>query len=285
MGVQERVGCRFLMPLTFKSNSKTTNDFDKKLLSQSLVGAKDIDDLFRKEKLITDLKLTKLRQTPIKGNYDYEHLKAIHKELFKDIYVWAGVDRYDIGYRNVFRKGNTEFTHGERLPKIANGLFDALKDENYFKELNREALVKSLASFLNGINILHPFREGNGRTQRLFIEELVKNSGHILNLSNVNQNIMIQASIQGAKGNIKGFEIIIKERLILNVKNTYKGEKMIQPKPFKFVCPKCGYSKTVRPESDVLNSTDFINICPKCGEKMEKTSLNTIENFIGKLFR
>jgi len=201
------------MPSFFKSKSNTTSDFDRELLSQSLVGAKDMDDLLKKEKLITDLKLTKLRQNPIKGNYDYEHLKAIHEELFKDVYVWAGMDRYSIGYREVFRKGNTEFTHGNRLPEIATGLFDALKDENYFKELNKEAMIKSLASFLNGINILHPFREGNGRTQRLFIEELAKNAGFQLNLSNVSQSIMIQASIQGAKGNTKGYEIILKEHL------------------------------------------------------------------------
>lgn len=201
------------MPSFFRSKVKNLSDFDRELLSQSLVGAQDIDDLLKKEKLITDLKLTELRQSPIKGNYDYEHLKGIHKELFKDIYVWAGMDRYSIGYRDVFRKGNTEFTHGDRLPEVAAGLFDALKNENYFKELNKEAITKSLASFLNGINILHPFREGNGRTQRLFIEELAKNAGYELNLSNVSQSIMIQASIQGAKGNIKGYEIILKEHL------------------------------------------------------------------------
>lgn len=201
------------MPSFPRTKAKNLSDFDRELLSQSLVGAQNIDDLFKKEKLITDLKLTTLRQSPIKGNYDYEHLKAIHKELFKDIYVWAGQDRYDIDYRGIFRKGNTEFTHGERLPEIADNLFNALKDENYFKDLKKEDMIKSLASFLNGINILHPFREGNGRTQRLFIEELAKNGGYELNLSNVNQSIMIQASIQGVKGNTKGYEIIIKEHL------------------------------------------------------------------------
>ena len=59
---------------------------------------------------------------------------------------------------------------------------------------------------------------------------------------------------------------------------------MIQPKPFKFVCPKCGYSKTVRPKSDALNPMDIMNICPKCNTPMEKTSLSTTENLIGKLF-
>jgi len=56
---------------------------------------------------------------------------------------------------------------------------------------------------------------------------------------------------------------------------------MIQPKPFKFVCLKCGYSRVVKPKSDVLNPIDMINICPKCGAKMERKALNIID----KLFR
>lgn len=190
------------------------NDFDKELLSSNLVGAKNTDDLFNIERDITEMKHQLLRKTPIKGNFDYKHLKAIHKELFKDIYVWAGMDRYSIGYRDVFCKGSSEFTHGNILPEVAEGLFKALEKENYFKGLDREASIKSLASFLNGLNILHPFREGNGRAQRLFIEELAKNAGYSLNLSSVSQYTMIQASIQGVKNkNIKGFEMILDEHL------------------------------------------------------------------------
>jgi hypothetical protein len=75
-------------------------------------------------------------------------------------------------------------------------------------------IVDSYDSLCNDTNNqchpMHPFREGNGRTQRLFIEELAKNAGYELNLSNVSQSVMIQASIQGVKGNIKGYENIIK---------------------------------------------------------------------------
>lgn len=59
------------------------NDFDKELLSSNLVGAESIADLFKIERDITEMKHQLLRKTPIKGNFDYEHLKAIHKELFK----------------------------------------------------------------------------------------------------------------------------------------------------------------------------------------------------------
>lgn len=47
----------------------------------------------------------------------------------------------------------------------------------------------------------------------------------------------------------------------------------IPAKPFKYVCPKCGYTKIVKPKSDVLSPTDLISTCPKCGTQMEKKEL------------
>lgn len=200
----------------FKSlfESESLNDFDKELLSSNLLGAKSLDELHELETNITADKILQLKLTPISGYFDYAHFKLLHKELFKDIYVWAGQDRYDIGYRGVFRKGDTEFTHGEKLPEVAKGLFDALKVENYFKDLEKEQFIKSTASFLNGLNILHPFREGNGRTQRLFMELLTQNAGHELDLSMVGKSVTIQASILGAKGQLVGFEKIIEQGII-----------------------------------------------------------------------
>lgn len=52
---------------------------------------------------------------------------------------------------------------------------------------------------------------------------------------------------------------------------------MIAPQPFKFKCPQCGYSKVVKPKSDVINPMDLMNICPKCKSKMERVDLNIIE--------
>jgi DNA polymerase III alpha subunit (gram-positive type) len=53
---------------------------------------------------------------------------------------------------------------------------------------------------------------------------------------------------------------------------------MIQPQPFKYVCPKCGYSKIVKPKSDVINPMDMISVCPKCQTKMEKKAMNIFDN-------
>jgi len=52
---------------------------------------------------------------------------------------------------------------------------------------------------------------------------------------------------------------------------------MIAPQPFKYKCPKCGYSKIIKPKSDVINPIELNNICPKCQTQMDKKELNVIE--------
>jgi len=57
---------------------------------------------------------------------------------------------------------------------------------------------------------------------------------------------------------------------------------MIAPKPFKFKCKQCGYSKIIKPKSDALNPLDFIRTCPKCNNQMERTELNVLEKIFWK---
>ena len=54
----------------------------------------------------------------------------------------------------------------------------------------------------------------------------------------------------------------------------------VQPKPYKLVCPKCGFSKVVAPKSDALSPKDLISmspVCPKCKEQMERKDLNKLD--------
>ena len=99
-------------------------------------------------------------------------------------------------------KGTTLFTAYDKLPTVSKALFDALAEENYFKGQTKEAFAKSAAIFMNGLNIMHPFREGNGRVQRLFMEYLAKEAGYELSFRSVTEQEMLKASINGAKGNI-----------------------------------------------------------------------------------
>lgn len=146
------------------------------------------DDLSVAEREITSIKLAYAKQNRIKGNFDLKHMQKIHKFLFEDIYSWAGKLRYV----NI-SKGN-QFCLAQNLERYAEDVFLKLKAENYL--VNSENVPERLAYYLSEINVLHPFREGNGRTQRLFIEYLALNAGYRVDFSDVTPEEMIIASAE-----------------------------------------------------------------------------------------
>ena len=83
--------------LKFLDDGIPENDFDRQLLDSNLLGAINLVELNEREREIALTKQLELEINPIKGNFDYQHLKDIHKKLFEDVYTFAGLDRADIG--------------------------------------------------------------------------------------------------------------------------------------------------------------------------------------------
>ena len=128
---------------------------------------KDHDQLAKLDAEMSFEKLYELYENPIKGKFDKEHLKSIHKYIFKDLYNWAGE------YRTVFMQKSTSlFSQVETID---------LELENDLKMLNEKVLqiktIYELADFLAEYYIciqhIHPFREGNSRTIREFFRQFV----------------------------------------------------------------------------------------------------------------
>ena len=88
-----------------------------------------------------------------------------------------------------------------------------MKNEAYLSLLNENDLAARLAYYLGELNAIHPFREGNGRTQRIFIMELALKNGYILDLSHVEKKEMIRASVQSFALNYGPMKDIIKKSL------------------------------------------------------------------------
>ncbi|PSM51302.1 hypothetical protein CBLAS_1048 [Campylobacter blaseri] len=70
-------------------NEIPENNFDRQLLNSNLIGAKNLMDLNKRERILSSIQIEKLSKNFIKGNFDYQHLKNIHKYIFQDIYDWA----------------------------------------------------------------------------------------------------------------------------------------------------------------------------------------------------
>lgn len=110
------------------------------------------------EREITIIKAAVLADT-ITGGFDLVHLKSIHKFLFEDIYEWAGQLRtVDIAKGNIFCL----------VPFIEmqfSELYRKLKKDHFLKgETDSGYVAEKIAYYLSEINVIHPFREGNGRT-------------------------------------------------------------------------------------------------------------------------
>ena len=129
-------------------------------------------------------------QNPIEGKLDFNYLKNIHKFIFGDIYEWAGTRRTV----NI-AKGNS-FCRCEFIEEQMESIMRKLEKENYLENLNIEMLAERLAYYIGEINAIHPFREGNGRTQRMFIECLALKNGFSLDFAKISNEEMLEASVQ-----------------------------------------------------------------------------------------
>ncbi|EMU4429953.1 Fic family protein [Neisseria gonorrhoeae] len=128
---------------------------------------------------------------PITGNFDLAHLQTIHRELFGNVYDWAGkIRRVDIS------KGNTRFANFAFIENESRKLLEKLKNENYLRVLDKDKFAERAAYYLDELNVLHPFHEGNGRTLRLFMTQLAIKNGFQIHWQNISAEQMIQACIQ-----------------------------------------------------------------------------------------
>ena len=147
------------------------------------------------ESRIVAMKTAELNAHPVKAPFDFAHYKGIHRFLFEDIYEWAG----QIRTINMSKKG-TRFTEASKIEEVAAGIFERLKRMNDFVGLPHDAFVGEIVDFYCATNMLHPFREGNGRTQRVFLRQLIQNAGYELSLSELDPDELMIATIHAANG-------------------------------------------------------------------------------------
>lgn len=183
---------------------------------------KDHDRLIEIENGITAFKLSKLylNDIPYKQTFDIYHYLSIHEYLFGDLYPFAGTIRDENIYKSnePYKSGKTPFCE---IPFIVRNLKYTLEEmkQNVVKIKDKETLGAYLGKYYLDLNIIHPFREGNGRTLREFLREYVIVINKILktnyyldyNLSKKTKNQLLKASIlDDEELAIKVFSKIIK---------------------------------------------------------------------------
>ena len=142
------------------------------------------------EEEITLIKQMELLKNPIKGNFTKAHFMNIHKFIFEDIYSFAGKIR-----REQISKADTLFYPPNLIDRELDKVFAKIKEKNMLKETDKEKAFDNLAYVMAELNIIHPFREGNGRSIREFIRLMAKRMGCDLNWGNVDKEELLEASI------------------------------------------------------------------------------------------
>ena len=163
-----------------------------------LINKFDIRDektLAKVEAEITFARIAVLENEPINGLFDTAHYKAIHKFLFEDLYDWAGRFR-EI---DISKKG-TLFADHDKLDTLCDKLFSRIRKLDHFKGMPYDRFIDEIVDVYCSLNHIHPFREGNGRTQRVFLTQLIRNCGYSINFSDIDADLLMIATIHSSQG-------------------------------------------------------------------------------------
>jgi cell filamentation protein len=160
-------------------------------------GLETAEELAAAEREITHAALILLRESPVRPTYDLPHLRTIHRRIFGDIYEWAGQ------IRTVTIAKGSPFCLPRYIESSSASIARALGNENFLRGLEGGAFIDRLAFYLGEVNAVHPFREGNGRTQRAFFEQLSRDAGFNLDWQHLDTIRNIEASAAIMRGDVE----------------------------------------------------------------------------------
>lgn len=153
---------------------------------------------------ITALRAATIELGPLKRGLP--HLCGIHRQLYQDIFDWAGhlreVDIY---------QGDTRFCHFAYIEKEGNALMQDLEEESWLVGLPADRFIDRLAHYYCEINVLHPFRIGSGLAQRIFFEQLAIHAGYTLRWEGIQAEEWNQANQSGAMGSLSALRAIFRK--------------------------------------------------------------------------
>lgn len=171
------------------------------------LGIRDQAELDAAEAPLVLLAAVELAEAPLpepRSGPGFGYLLRIHEALFRDVYDWAGT------VRNVdISKGSTRFANFRHIESEGTKLTDALAAEGWLEHRTPKDFARRMAYYMGELNVLPPFREGNGRALREYVRHLAERAGHSLSWEGVSGDEMVTASIEAYRGNYDPLEALI----------------------------------------------------------------------------
>ena len=171
-------------------------------------GIKDDAKLDMVERDITSALIAKAYIEISFEGVDFDFYKNLHCYVFSDIYEWAGkVRSVDIS------KKGTRFCPSVRIETSGRAIFEYLSQMSYLAKLTDEDFIAEFTELYCRLNYLHPFREGNGRIQRLFLSMLLKNMGKGIDFSKIDADLLMIATIKAVSGDVFTIQDIFRQSI------------------------------------------------------------------------
>lgn len=150
------------------------------------VGIHDAATAHALETEVAYLRLVDLSARPVPGDFDLPHLQAMHRAIYGDLWDWAGQLRtVDTGTTN------TGLAHcrPEFIVDQARVVFGAIARDDFLRGMDHDTIADRLAYHWGETTALHPFRDGNTRTQRLFFHQLTTEAGWSIDWTEINEQM------------------------------------------------------------------------------------------------
>lgn len=180
------------------------------LCLKNRLGIRNADELAVAEARIVSIRDVELATGILPGEYNLQHFREFHWNLFRDIYDWAG------NTRTVnMSKSRTTFARWQFVDKTMSDILSGLENDGWLHGRSRQSFIERLAYYYGEINACHPFREGNGRTQRAFLRQLSAAAGWCLDWSALSRDDNIEASRQSWQSDNRELLISVLEPVVI----------------------------------------------------------------------
>lgn len=154
---------------------------------RNLVGARSQATLDRVEADLVLVRQLQLPEVGIAASRDLLELQAIHLHLFQDIYSWAGEVR-TVDLRKTTGRA-VPFAPWLSIRQLADNAARDLAADDWLRGLTTPDFIEKLSFHYDTFNYLHPFREGNGRAQRIFWSRVAADAGRKIDWSRVSRSM------------------------------------------------------------------------------------------------
>lgn len=194
--------------MSYSLDSLSDGCYENTTVLMNKFDIRDENQLNALEQSITSVLIAKASIEIPFENVDFEFYKSLHKYVFSDIYKWAGAIRSV----NISKKG-TNFCPAEKIEQNGLRIFHNLHKSNFLKGIDSNEFIDKFVELYCELNYLHPFREGNGRIQRLFLSMLLKHNGKKIGFPEIDEDLFMIATIKSVSGDIFMLKNIFKEHI------------------------------------------------------------------------